>query len=276
MNDAPHSDTAPPDAALQQDELVRRVIYAMLAPAVRLALAFQIPIKDLGDLVQMAYFHEVRRRGLKMRQASDILGVSMRKVALLSRRLKQNFLQEETQEALPRRLEFMLWAEPLSEARLRQVIGDVDDDEITAALQRLEAQGRVRLVPGRTPTWEVVRSEFRLVRDTWLARIDGLNNLLGSVANAVFGRFFRDEERAFARTLSLRIRPEDLERLRALYDEHIYPTLRDLDAAAHGDDEAEEIDVSIIWAPYEYLPRHTTLPGDEDDDRDDEEDDDTP
>lgn len=278
MKDTPpqtHDDATTGDDA-ERDELVRRVLYALLTPAVRLGLAFHLPIKELTDLIQMAYFHETRRRGLKMRQASELLGVSMRKVALLSRRLKQNFLQDQQEEGLPRRIEFMLWAEPLSEARLRQAIPDATDDELRQAIERLVEQKRIRLVPGRTPTFEVVRSEFRLVRDHWLARIDGLNNLLGGIGNAVFARFFNDEPRAFARTLSLRVRPEDHARLRTLYDELVYPTLRELDAAAHADEHAEAIDFSIVWAPYEYLTAHPPQPlgrpaASDDDDDDDEE-----
>src|SRR5690606_15670193 len=202
-------------------------------------------------------YQETKRRGLKMREASDVLDVSMRKVALLSKRLKQNFLDAEHEVELPRRIEFMLWAEPLSSARIKQVLTDVEEQEIDEAIEMLDAQGRIELQDGRTPTWTVKRNEFRLVHDNMLSRIDGLNNLLASLANAVFGRFFEREVRAFARTLSLRVRETDLPRLQSLYEDVLWETLRRLDADAHGNDDAIEMDVSILWAPYEYVQRVT-------------------
>lgn len=246
-----------------EEELIKRVIYALVMPAVRLALVFQLPVKQIVDLVQMAYYHETKRRGLKMREAADSLDVSMRKVAMLSKRLKQNFLDSEQEHALPRKIEFMLWAEPLSTARIKQVLTDSAEEEVEEALETLSEQGRITLdEDGRTPTWEVQKSEFRLVHDNMLSRIDGLNNLLASMANAVFGRFFRNESHALARTLSLRVREQDMPRLTELYENVIWETLRKLDADAKGADDAEEIDVSILWAPYQYVQRVTdAVPG---------------
>ena len=237
------------------EELKLRVVYTMLLPSVRLAKAFKLSMKDVGDFAQMAYYHELKRQGLKMREASSLLDVSMRKVALLSKRLKRNFITAEREHGLPRRVEFMLWANPLSPARLEQAMPDVSPQDIAEALQTLESQGRVRQIEGRTTTYEVVRTEFRLVQDSWLARIDGLENLLGSVTAAVYARFFDGDESAFARTVSLRVRREDLPRLRKLYEEKIWAELVALDEAAKGDPEAESMDVSIVWAPYEYIKR---------------------
>ena len=243
-------------------EMNRRVVYSLFLPVVRLAFVFRVPIKELGDWLHMAYYHETKRRGLKMREAAELLSVSMRKVALLSKRLKQNFIQAETDHELPRRIEFILWAGTLSEARLIQALPVEEPEAITAALQRLLEQGRVEEVPGRTVTYQVVRSTYRLVHDNLLARIDGLNNLLASTANAVYARFFRSDPRAFARTVSLRIRKRDEDALMALYRDVIWPKLVELDEAAKGDPEADTVDVSLVWAPYEYL-RDEIAEGDE-------------
>ncbi len=248
-------------------ELQRRVVYALFLPAVRLAFSFGLPIRELVEWLEMAYFHETRRRGLVMREASERLGVSVRKVAMLASQLKQNFAQPDREVELPRRIEFLLWAEPLSEARIKQLLSDHAADEIREALDQLVAEGRATEQPGRVTKYAVVKSEFRLVNQRgWLSRIDGLNNLLGSVTNAVYGRFFHAEPRAFARTLSLRVRPADRPRLQQLYEEAIWETLRRLDAEAKDDPEAQQVDVSIVWAPYDYVLR-TDNPEVEEDER---------
>lgn len=233
--------------------MIRQVVYSLLMPAMRLCYVFKIPMKDVIDLVQMAYYHETRKNGLKMKEASTLLDVSMRKVAQLSKRLKRNFLEAEQQHELPRRIEFVLWAGPQSERRLCQALDDVPPSAVRGGLEKLIAEGRVRRNQGRTVTYETIRSEYRLVTDQIQARVDGLNNLLNSMANAVYGRFFKKEINSFARTLSLRVRRQDLVRLREFYDEVIWETLRALDEAARLDDEAQAIDVSILWAPYEYI-----------------------
>lgn len=231
-----------------------RVIYSLLMPAVRLGLLFGFPLKEMGDLLQMAFYHEAKQQGLKMREISDRLGVSMRKVAQLSKRLKRNFLQPESDYGLPRRIEFMLWAEPLSELRIGQALPAADPDAIEAALEQLLEQGRITRVEGRTVTYAVVRSEARLVERGWLARIDGLNNVMGTVTNTVYARLFDNDPASFARTLSLRVRAQDVPQLQALYHEVIYPSLRTLEEQTQGDDgDVQQMDVSLLWSPVDYV-----------------------
>lgn len=252
------------DASTSMDpsELHQRVIYALLEPVASLALALGVSAKQVDELTQMALFHQTRRHGLTLSQASEVLDVSMRTVSRLSKLLKQNFLDTEARHELPRRVEFMLWAEPLSEARIFQVLTDVDDpDEVSQALATLMDEGRVQRNIGRTVTYAIADGRRLLVGDAWLSRIDALGNLAGNLANTVFARFFgRGEPGAsFARTLTLRVRRTDLERVAALYEQMIWLTLADLDEAARGDDDAVAIDFSVIWAPYALL-RETPLP----------------
>ena len=178
----------------EQRTLGERVMYALLRPAARVALAFGVSKRQLRDRLQMAHFHEARDRGLKLREICDILDVSPRAAALLSKQLKENFLDVEAEVALPRRIEFLLWAEPLSTARIRQVLGDVDNSAIDDALTRLEAEGRVTREDAKG-RWKVVRGDFRLV-DTkgWLSKLDGLDTLLATVADAAGSRVFGAED----------------------------------------------------------------------------------
>ena len=64
-------------------------------------------------------------------------------------------------------------------------------------------------------------------------------------------RFFEEDERAFARSLQFRVRPQDMPRLKALYEEHVWKTLSELDEAARHDPEAIPMGTTLCWAPLE-------------------------
>ena len=67
---------------------------------------------------------------------------------------------------------------------------------------------------------------------------------------AIEGRFFDDEPAALARNLELRVRREDVHRLRELYEEVIFAELSKLDAQARDNlEESVAIDFTVCWAP---------------------------
>ncbi len=232
-----------------EPEYSRRVLYSLLIPVRRLAARNGLTLTELMHWVETGYFHELKSRGLKMREMSELLDVSMRKIAMLSKQLKINFLRPEREVALPRRIEFALWAEPLSRARIAQTFPSAEEEDVDAAIDTLLDEERIIVVRGRTDKYDIASPTRRMVGRTWMRRIDGLNNLMANVADAVVARFFRGEERAFARTLQLRIRPEDLPELKRMYEEHVWGLLEELDERARGDSHAIPMGVSILWAP---------------------------
>lgn len=236
-------------AQLIARELERRVIYAMLLPGVRLSRMFDVGLKEVGEWTELAYLKELMHDGVKLKDAADLLGVSVRKVSQLASKMRENFFTPEFEHELPARIEFMLWASPLSRKRIKQYLQQLDEEVVDEAIDSLLEQGRIQEMAGRTTTFEVVQSEQRLVRDDIMARIDALNTLLGQVTDAVFGRFFRQEQKAFARSLQFRIRAEDLPRLRQLYEESVWKTLSELDEAARDDPHAIPMGATLCWAP---------------------------
>ncbi len=245
------SETPPGDKPIPAAELAERVAYAALTSAVRLAAGSRISLKRLRGLLDMRMFQELQHAGLPVRAVADRLGVSPRLAADLAKRLKTNFLSAEREYTLPRRIEFLVWARPLSAGRIRQALGDVSAEEVDEALDRLVDAERLSRGEGRTPLYSARRQPSRMVGDAVLNRIDGLEHLLGVVGNAIAGRFFQDDPRALARTVSLRMRKSDLPRLRALYEEAIWTGLQALEAEVERDPGAEtlEMDVSVVWAP---------------------------
>lgn len=239
-----------PDAEVEaRAEMRGRIVYSTLLPAVRLSRRFRIASKDLGEWLELAYLKELLDSGLKLKQAAGVLGVSVRKISMLSSRLRANFFSPEREYELPVRIEFMLWAEPLSERRIKQYLAPLDEELIDQAIGRLVEQERIVLEPGRTPVYKITRSAQRLVRDDMMSRIGGLNAMLGTVTDAIYGRFFGGDPRSFARSLHFRVRPEDHARLQQLYEEHIWPTLSELDADAASDPNALPMGIALAWAP---------------------------
>lgn len=236
---------------ISNDELERRVLYTMLAPCVNLARGFALPLKELAHLVETAYYHELKRAGLKQSDAADVLGVSSRKVVTLSRQLKEIFRAVELEGTLPRKIEFLLWTGPQTEGRLRQFFHEHSDAEISASLGALQREGRVKRLNKRPAEYLVEGRNFRLYKENWIARLDGLNNLLGNVRDVIRARFFERDERAFARTLSFRLRAEDLEELQALYEEVVWPRITELEARVDAAEDAETFNLSMLWAPHQ-------------------------
>lgn len=235
---------------LERTEFRSRVLHSLLTPVVRLARRFGISMKGLLRAVEMAYYHELKQDQLTMREIGEQLDLSMRKVALLSRALKTNFFQPELAHDLPRRIEFMLWAAPLSEARICQVLPAVAPAEIAQALAELLEQGRIVEAPGRTVTYRLASGKSRLRRQSWVQRIGGLNSLMGNVGEAVYARFFAGEpSAAFARTVALHVRREDLPNLERLYEELIFETLSRMDDAARDQSDTVGINFSVLWSP---------------------------
>ncbi|MFB6372107.1 MAG: hypothetical protein ABEN55_03105, partial [Bradymonadaceae bacterium] len=140
-------------------QLQGRVIYSLMSPAVRLARAFRVGLEDVRKWVELAYFHELRRDGLTLKEVAERLDVSKRKASGLSRQLKTNFFAPEREYELPRRIEFLVWAEPMSKARLVQNLDDVTVGEVEEALETLLEQGRVVADREGNTTYLLARGE---------------------------------------------------------------------------------------------------------------------
>jgi hypothetical protein len=240
---------------LGEDELRERVFYALLLPAVQFGRIFGVPLRSAREWLQMAYFHELRRAGSRMQTIAEVLDVSMRKVALLSKLLKENFARSQQVE-LSRRIEFMLWADPMSRARIAQALPHDAPEAIDEALWKLSSERRIALRrAGRTMVYARTETDARLVRSEWDGRLDALDNFLGNVADVVYCRFFAPDDAAFARTVSFRIREGDVARLRELYEREIWSKIVELEAEAQGAPDAVSMDLSFCWAPHERLRR---------------------
>lgn len=231
-------------------ELRQRAVYSLFRPAVRLARRFRVPLKRLAQWLQIAYFHELRQQGLTLKEIADRLDVGMRKAAELSRQMKGQFCRPEFEHGLPRRIEFMLWAETLSRARIHQLMrtDGINEDEVEAAIDRLLEERRIRPVEGKKDVLTVTSTRARLVSPPWMARIDGLNNLVANLGRVTEDRVLNQRPTALLRTLSFRLRPEDVVELRDLYETVLSPRLAELEKRASERSDALSMSLSILWA----------------------------
>lgn len=249
-------------APLDQDELRERVLYALFLPSVRVAARFGVPLARMKKLMETAYYHEAQRQGLTMREAMEVMDISISKAALLSRQLKTSFMRADRDYDLPRRVEYALWAGPLTSKRLAQTLKGIDPAAIDAALGKLLEEGKIVSVNtgGRDLSYQLARQQGRRVWNTWLARIDGLSRALDSVTKAAFARFFNEDPAALARTISLHVRRSDRARFARFYEETLFPFLIQLDNDANQapPDEAQVMSLSVFWTPDDALDATST------------------
>lgn len=250
---------SPPPADLPEQEplageLEQRVIYSLLLPAVSLAARFGISAKDLGQWVQLAYLRHLRDQGMTHKEAGAVMGLSERSAKRLGQQLRGRFLRPEQEHNLPVRVEFILRAAPMSRARLYQVLRDVPQAELDTAIDALLDQGHIQEQEGRTVTLRVVRSVHSRVRDSWLARIGGLNSLSQNLAETVLGSFFLRDGRSLARTMSFHLLPHQQEQLKEALQQLIQ-AIAAMDQEAEGQPQALPVRLSVLWAPFGLLAR---------------------
>ncbi len=233
---------------LEKGELEERLIYSLLRPAVRLAMRSRLPMKELIRLAKIAYFQELRAVGLTLQETADALDASLPTAARLSKDLKRNFLRPELEHQLPQRLEFMLWAGPLSRARLHQVLTDHPPHDVDEALEAMVKEGRVAKVEGGD-AFELQAPKVRMVSDEWYARIGSLNHILDNLSQTVTTRFFDTEpsQHAFARNLNLRVPSAILDRLHRLYEEVLWPSLVAIDEESVDQDDVHDVRLTFFW-----------------------------
>jgi len=186
-----------------------------------------------------------------MREMAELLSVSMSKVGLLSKQLKEHFIEPELEHGVGRQILSLLWAAPLTEARIAQALDEFDEDDVRHALERLIEEGRIRRIEGRTEHYELTSEAHRLSTDAWMAKIDGLNTLMDSVTSAIRARFEREDPRALVRNLAFRVRVEDIDELQNFYQDVIFPKIVELDNAVDADETSVPIRMSVLWSPDE-------------------------
>lgn len=236
-----------PEPVLTQEAVDRRIIFSMLRPAVYLAARLGFPLRDLTNFIRLSYFRELREGGVTLADAAEKMEVSTRTAKRLNQELRSDFFLPEVEHTLARRIEFMLWAQPITLARIAQLLPGVPRGEVITAMQRLEDEGRIERINGRSTRFGTTRLVTRLVDEDFSRRIGALNSLLQNVSETVVSRFIERRAVAFARTLNFRIRAEDAEELNLAYQAFLEQMVA-LEARIEQNSESIPVRLSILWS----------------------------
>ena len=193
-------------------EYKHRVVYSLLRAAVRVGFRLHLPLAQMVDLLEMAFFQEAREtRGLELAQIARLFGRSLRTITTLNQRFRGDFFAPEHDVQLRRDLAAALAARPQTEAELRESF-DQPESVITAAIEDL-VRGRRILRDGdqlrRNPEDHDFFDETNLV-----GRIDGLNRQMDVLADTVWRRLIEPEGgTAAARSYVFAARGDDFDAL---------------------------------------------------------------
>lgn len=242
------------DDKIDPQELQQRILHAFGRSIAMLSDAFGTTLKDAQETVRMAYFHEMKSRGLKLREIAEQLDVSERHVKRLQKGFRETFLDAEREYDLPVRIEFLLWATPVSRRKVKQLLKrfEPSEESIDEAIERLIEEKRVQEIDGELQVQQAVHSKLSHV---WLSRIGGLRSFISNLTDAAYARFIDDEPEAFARTMSFLIQEGDVEKLQDHFRESLIPLIQEIDEEAQQAELNEQFRLSICWAPYDYLSR---------------------
>ncbi|MBX2799357.1 MAG: hypothetical protein KTR31_16905 [Myxococcales bacterium] len=199
-------------------ELKQRVVYSLLRAATRTALRLRMPLKQLTELVQMAYFQEAREQhGLQLEAIAQLFGRSLRTVSSLHRRYRGDFFAPEREVSLRRAVAALVNESPATDERLAAAFAHIPEAQLAAALSDLEQQ---RVLHRRQGTWHRNPDAHDFSGNDWRRRVDGLNRQLDVLAEAVWHRIVVDDaEPALARTYVFRGSDEDVQQLLARLDQ---------------------------------------------------------
>ncbi len=237
-------------AQTEGEGLEEQVIFAVLLPMARLAARFGVPLRRIKQLSELAYYQELRRLGLRMRDIQDVMSIGFSKVGTLSRQLKVYHARPDSDFGLQRRILLLLWALPLTEKHLLAAFPEVEAEVVRGVLREMVSRGRLEVIAGRTERFGVVENHNLLLQDGRLARLSALGSLMTNAVEVIEARFFARGEGAFARTLNFRVRAEDVGRLEAFYREALIPLVQELDEAVERDagGASAPIKLSMMWA----------------------------
>lgn len=168
--------------------LIRRALFAIARPFVRLAADHQLSLADLKRIAEIAYYAELRRRDLTVRESCDLLDVSPSKAALIAQSLRSfvvpdaldpEHLDEDTLAAL-------LWHEPLSLAKLCQILPGARYSTLRSLLDALLDAERIAPEPRVDAVYRVVLDPANDPEDRWIERLEQLAHQLDEAADPLF------------------------------------------------------------------------------------------
>ena len=194
-----------------------RVVFSLLRASARVGLGLGLPVKQMRELMNLAYFREAREeQDLKLDEIARLFDTSLRTVSSQHRRYRGDFFAPEDAVALRRALAALVNHAPATRERLVAAFPETPERTLDAALADLVQAGTVSLDEGRYRRKADAHS-FIDAEDL-NSRIDGLNRQMDVLAATVWGRFVSARREGApdpggARTIVFRSTDEDFAEL---------------------------------------------------------------
>jgi hypothetical protein len=219
-----------------------------MKPAIRVAARFSIPIRTMLDLVRLAYFEELRARGMSNAEIAAVFGQSERHMRSLAARLETDFFAAERDVGFVRAIEAEIANGRDTRGALRKHFAAAAESDLEAALATLTSEGRIDTVDGRFVT---SRRYVTLQTEGFKHRIDAINHFLEGGYRAVLHRvIFNDEQLATLKTISFSAIAEELKDVWGTLEGALRKDLAQLDENACFSGRSEErYTIAIALAP---------------------------
>jgi hypothetical protein len=169
--------------------LIRRALFALARPLTHLAASHGVSLADLKRLIEAAYYAELRQRDLTVRESCELLQISPSKAALLAQSLRQALLNgaPAVDQLSADTIAALLWHEPLSLAKLNQILPGVRYSALRGLLDELVTQGRIRAESRSAEApYGVVLDPANRPEDRWIERLDALAQQAHEAASPIF------------------------------------------------------------------------------------------
>jgi len=229
-------------------ELSGRLIYSLLTAAVKTAARFKMPMARVVELLQMAYYEELRRKNPRnLNKVAKELGQSLRTAGILSKRSKEEFFQPETDIKPLREITALLTSGAKSKEKIIESLKHQEVDDVERALEFLLDNGWLKEDGGKYQLNTQVRS---YIDDNWQRRIDGLNHQMEVIGNSVWNCFLEgNNETASARSWTFAARPEDFAEMMNKSCQQIRHNAIDVEDTALNDGISQRYAVTIAFTP---------------------------
>lgn len=189
-------------------ELPSRLVYSLLKAVVRVAAKANMPMADLTELTQLAYFDELRRsHPRELSTIAEKLGLSLRSIGGLNKRLRQAFFAAEANVQPTREVCSALVDGALSLAELQAALPDLEKTQLRQALAFLKKSEWVEIKERRYQ----LKGRLRSYVDEQLTRkIDGLNRQMDILASSVWSRFVEGKNTSVGRSWVFAAKDKDV------------------------------------------------------------------
>ncbi len=176
-----------------------RLVFSALKLAIKLALQFEISIKKIHELSEMAYFEELRKQNKTLKEIADILQITPRTAANYHNKFKSDFFAPENIDGLAYRIETALYEKKkLHLSDIERLFHEEEPQELSAALKKLIKNECIEIELGmykRSPKHSI------LLQDEFDSKIAGFNNQINTIYETVWNRIVNnDKENSMART----------------------------------------------------------------------------